>query len=460
MQKRSKIDETSYIIGIDLGQQSAMISYLDHKTQKPVIYDLSGGYGDVAIPILLQYIAAEKQWLIGSDAQLNAYQEGTVTVHNLMDGLLSITPIQIEDMLVPPSQLLTIFIHKIMESFNHLNPNARIISMAIAVEDYAYEVVAGLVLEAVKPNTHIKIRVYRASLSVLTYLNLCEIPYGEQFRILEYGYNALRSIKVVTQGNQVTLSLEENTSDICVKAIESVLRNEITSMYMNHLNLSEISILDQCNIEQIFDQCFMTIFQRFAKKQDIKLYYSFAFPPFQKILAYKRVIELMEPFIEAFNAYISRLEDQEVPVLMLGQGFKMLWPQTQLKMQAKIIEANPYEIIAKGSALLAGSELLAIENLKVSVQEKVVKSYGLRIGDSEEDFLPLDENTQMFILDFEEEESVMLYLISQDLNKAIITEAELELKKENALDNKMRLCVKVTPSQEQKVTLDVEVLKM
>lgn len=458
MQKKAKMNETNYIIGLDLGQRVAMLSYLDHKTLKPILYDLSGGYGETAVPLLLQYLIAEKDFLIGSDAKLNQYQEGAITV-DLMASLCSKQPLQIEGLSYQPSKLLRIFMEKILESFKQLNPNAVIEAITIAVEDVSFIQLKEVVLQAVEPFTTIKVQVIRASQGILRYLLANQVPIEEKTYMMDFGYSGVARLVVEKKDNQYFVSIEDEDQNIAIQKIENAFRDEIETLYKKHQKLSVLTDLEIKNLEQLFDQSKLIIFQKFAKELGLKLYYNFAFPPFQKVLSHKRMQELLEPFIEAFKMNLSRIKDTDVPIVMVGQGFKMLWPQQLLKKTLRGIEANAYEVISKGCCLIAAGTYLNLEEFGVSVKQKDVKKYGIMLrGTDPETVLLLEEQEQVIFVDFEDEKELSLCLISLDEHHNILVELEKQIKKIGAMDDQVRLCVKLEIAQDETLDLNIEYL--
>ncbi len=457
--KKAKIDEGKYIIGLDLGQRLASISYLDQNTLKPLTYDLSGGYGDTAVPLILQYLIDEKTFLIGADAQLNQYQEGTQT-RFLMEVLSLNETVHLGEEAFEPSALFGIFIGKILDSFKGLNPNAVIESICIAIEDGSYLQLKDLILEGMRSFSPIKVHVIRASEAILQFIMTNKLPIEDKVCLLDYSYLAITSLILEKKDSQVTVSKDRQDSRSALKPIEAAFRGEIEQLYKQELNQLMLTDGESKQIDGLFNQNLMAIFQKHAKEQGHKIYFNFAYPPFQKVLSYGRMLEILEPFVAYFEARILQLTSQNIPVILVGQGFKMIWPQRIVKNHLTVIESNIYEGVSKGSCLVAAADYLDLFDLDVREKEFVAKTYGLILENTLDTLIPMDEEEQMILVDFKEKEVLKLCLISQGHLGSQVVEVEKFIQRMGHLDGFVRFFLRIEHLSDGKVDLTVEHLPM
>lgn len=452
-----KMDEANYIVGIELGLQEVTISYLDHKALKPVIYDRSGGYGQVSIPTVMQYITDEKEWIIGEHANMNRNVEGTVLVEQLLDRITNREEVIISGEKFSSEKLLFIYIKNILDSFKQLNPHAYISSLAIALPDHLYQDIHDYVQDGLRAFENIELYVVMSSQAISNWLHYMKQPFEGRTLIFNYSYDEF-SVSILEKiGNSIQVKFEASQLQISIKEIEKVLLEEFKLLYQQHLKIEQLSDEEDENIQQLFVEQERWLFQKYGKKQSAKIYYSFAYPPFQIVFNYKRMEELIKPIKIILDRFISEYADNLQQVLLIGKGFKMQWPVDIIKEKMNILKFNAYEIVANGCCMIAANKVIKQDEYSFGILQK---EYGIILKENEKElFLPLKNYNNLFIVDFEDDDEVELDFVSKVPNKNIVFEQKLALNNVLAVDNKIRINLLLTKVDEA-TTVKIEYLPM
>jgi hypothetical protein len=93
--KDQKRDESYYIIGLDIGNDSSGIAFFNAAEGMPETIDLSGGYGKPSIPTVMQYIAETREWVYGEYAILNRGVGTEITLNDLIQRLGSFDYVEV-----------------------------------------------------------------------------------------------------------------------------------------------------------------------------------------------------------------------------------------------------------------------------------------------------------------------------------------------------------------------------
>lgn len=461
-----KLDETNYIIGIDIGLGFIKVSYLDQITLKPVVYDISGGFNETAIPFCMQYIKTEKEWLIGHDAKANINQENTYIIDNLFELLLDNKMTFIDEDTFTPSRLLNIFLDKVVISFKHINPKAKIISLAISVADFYFEQLKEVLKEATDSLDINKVYVNTSTIGLLYYLDIAGVlKSNKNFVLLRYETAFFSHFMIDIKKSNAEIYNYAFDESLALNKIEKALESELIKIYKEQMKSNYIADFDMLNINKLLEQSLVLLFQKYEKKQQVKLYYNFAFPPFQSKLTYNQLETILSPFIEAFNQYIKKLNIENSIILFDGPGFKMLWPQKAIN-EIYSNTVNIIDGIAKGNCLAAAGDYIKLNKWLAKADDKYYIAY---INGGIEEIMPIDikksgflQTTyeQVFIIDFEEDDKARLSLVStgEKGTKTIID--EVDLKRNDEKNPYLRVNLKIDINNNTGSYMSVEYLPL
>lgn len=101
-------------IGIDLNEKYAMISYYTSGMSEPVTFSLVTGSEVYQIPVCVSKKRGIGQWFCGEEARRRSREEGTICIESLLKRALASESVEIEGTFYDASELLFIFLRKLM----------------------------------------------------------------------------------------------------------------------------------------------------------------------------------------------------------------------------------------------------------------------------------------------------------------------------------------------------------
>ena len=415
--EKIKREEIYYIIGLDIGNDSTGIAFYNMAEAEPEIIDLSGGYGRPTIPTVMQYIIETKEWVFGEYAILNRGIGREVTLLDLVERLGSSEYIDIDKGPVSLVNLLGLYIKELLSSVKNINPKAEIAGIVASVPSYFSTQAREELVRAFKNAGYERelIALISDRECVFSYHYRDREPENEKSLLIDYGARELRGGVYAAGPDSATLrsisSLFEDT--IGTRMIEKQVKKLFTDYFVNENPIptqahSEKSLQDQ--LMAFTYQHKDILFQKAIRSKAAKIYYNFAFPPFQQVISAEEADKLVEPFRRRFNQFIQQVlgknqvekvaaSDIDV-VICIGGGFEMLWVReaiASLLPQGKLrLYKNSKAVTAMGAAGVAAQLLGAIEGqpLKIEDKHQLAVDIGFEIGQKgqgEKRFIPLAE---------------------------------------------------------------------
>lgn len=428
------LNEINYIVGIDLSAHEAIVSYLDHKSFTPIIFDMSGGYGQSAIPLAMLYLVEEKEWLIGEQAFLNRHQENTIFVSKLLELNLQSNILTIGNHQYSSEELLLIFIKKILEGLVQINPKANIVDLAIAIPDDLHDEIEGLVELSLKPlSEHLKLQIVPSTKALIKYLQYYEVAFDSKTVVLYYEYEHFRTSTINKNGNEIHVTIDKNDENLSIKLIEKIIKKKFASIYLEHIKKEVMSIDDENSITELIHNQLPWFFQKYRLKQGMKIYYSFAYPPFQKLISFKEIEELLLPFEKRLREFVKTFKVDEYQVILIGTGYKMHWPIAIINEFTKPMNINPVGCISKGCCLIAAQEIIGLAKWSIKYKPTRRRHLGTLIIDkNEEHFMPIKEGSNLMIIDLEGYKESFLPIYYRDpVTKTLMIEQEVLIEKKS-----------------------------
>jgi len=406
-----KRDESYYIIGLDIGNDSSGIAFYNAAENIPETIDLSGGYGKPSIPTVMQYIAETKEWVYGEYAILNRGVGTEVTLNDLIGRLGSFDYVDVAHKPMSVVSILALFLKEILSSVRNINPKAEIAGIVASIPAYFSEQAQAELVRAFKAAGYERelIALVPDRECVFAHHYARHAPHESRVMLFDYGSREVRGglYHVMPQGDT-----------IAVKSISSLFDDTIGTfgIVADVCDLFESFLLAQQPVKQLSKQ--MTeqvsafvyqhkdmLFQKTIRTKEAKLYFNFAYPPFQQTLSHDDATRLIKPYHRRFNRFMrdvlqKNLYEEEIlpqdisAVLCVGGGFEMLWAREavgDMFTRAQVrFHKNAKLITAEGAALVAAQRLGIAEGPAVSLEDRhqLTADIGLSDGDA---FLPLVE---------------------------------------------------------------------
>ena len=404
-----KYDETYYIIGLDIGNDSTGIAFYNLYESVPEPIDPSGGYGKPSIPTVMQYIAETKEWVFGEYAILNQGAGTEITLQFLVKRLGHYDYLDIDGKAVSVATILGLYIREILASVRNINPKAEIVGIVAAVPAYLSQPAHEELVRA------FKLAGYEKELIALVPDRECVLAHhfqntskkDEKVLLLDYGNREVR-------GGVYVAAKDE---DIIAKSLSSLfdesigmgkIDEDVYALFKSYYHDAGGQNPQNAETDQLTAFTYQhkdILFQKNIRTKPAKLYFNFVYPPFQQTITQSDSEALIRPYRQRFNRFIRDTLEQNLAtrvtsphdidtVICVGGGFEMLWARetvaalftpTQIRMYK-----NSKLITAEGAALVAAKMLDVTRGSSISVEDN--HQLAVDIGLSTEGvFLPLVE---------------------------------------------------------------------
>ena len=405
-----KREDIYYIIGLDIGNDSSGIAFYNAAEEEPETIDLSGGYGRPAIPTAMQYIVESKEWVFGEYAILNRGMGKEVTLNDMVERLGDSEYIDVDNKPVRLTGLLGLYIKELMSNVKNINPKAEIAGIVVSVPSYF----SGRAREELK--RAFKSAGYEKELIALVSDRECIFAYHyrgrvklkEKSLIVDYGAREVRGGVYIAEEKYLRSLSSLFESDIGTRMIEEQAKELFTDYYTINNPIQARQGLDKNVQDQLMAFTYQhkdILFQKAIRNKPAKLYYNFAFPPFEQTVKAEEADKLIEPFRKKFDQFIRKVLEKNLVekvkiadidvVICVGGGFEMLWAKEAMESlfpQGKLhMYKNSKAVTAMGAAVYAAQLLEMCPGAAVAVEDRHQLSVDIGLAVEGGRFIPLAE---------------------------------------------------------------------
>ncbi|MCL2378752.1 MAG: DUF5716 family protein [Defluviitaleaceae bacterium] len=424
-----KYNETYYIIGLDIGNDSTGIAFYNLYENAPEPIDPSGGYGKPTIPTVMQYITETKEWVFGEYAILNQGAGTEITLQSLTRRLGQLDYQEIGGKPVSVVSLMGMFIRELLASLRNINPKAEIVGIVAAVPAYLSEGAHEELLRAFKYAGYEKelIALVPDRECVLAHHFQNSPPRDDKVLLLDYGSREVRGGVYVADKNMGVKSLssifddtlgtgmiDEDVYGLFESYYNAVQDNSKGSEASTHDNSQEYGVSPPHRTPQLTAFTYQhkdILFQKNIRTKPAKLYFNFVYPPFQQTVTHSDTEMLIKPYRQQFSRFIQDTLEKTIAtgiaggvrpkaisphdissVVCVGGGFEMLWAREEVSAvftQSQIrMYKNAKLVTAEGAALVAAKMLKVTKGYNFTVEDRhqLPVDIGISTGDV---FLPL-----------------------------------------------------------------------
>jgi len=447
--KTKELDETQFILGMDLGDSTSAICYYDILRKAPEIIDMSGGYGKASVPTALQYNEDSKEWIFGEYAILNDGVTDDISFTNIINRLGNKTYIEIGDKTEPLTFVLSIFLKELITGCRNINPKAEIAGIVVSVPDYMSNDAKEELIRAFA-----KIG-YDKKIIDIAYQRECILAYHyhnrkfekENMLILDYGGRELRggiyALSSSGGANKANIASYYFDENLGANHIDTDIAEKLKVIYANKVerSLGGIGKNIEGQIRTLAYQHKDAIFQKHLGLKGMRLYYNFAYPPFYHIFTREDAEEIIKPYKDGFKEFLEKLfgnnqSEGSVPVeygdissvLCTGGGFEMLWAREVVEDifpdSNVFIYKNPKATGAFGASVIAAGKLGAEidKHIKVTDKLQVESDIGIMAASSNgEKFYPIIERGSFWW----QNNKKIKFIVNEEIESSL----SLELKK-------------------------------
>jgi hypothetical protein len=416
LKKLKNISENSFILGLDLGNSSSAIAFFDPLRKQPEIIDVSGGYGKPAAPTVMQYIPASGEWVFGEYAVLNRGTGQDITVRELISRLGTKDFAEIDGRAVSVPAVLALFLKELIGNCRNMNPKAEIAGIVAAVKEFTSEEAKAELRQA------FRLAGYEKELIALVPEKLCvfnKYLWGkpkperkkENVLMLDFGDRGLYGALYELSGDSAKNLAFLISAEISAGKISDDVFSFFGGIYEKNAALP-MTIQTREQLSAFTYQHKDLLFQKEIAKRDLKLYFTFAYPPFQAAVGKERSDALVKPYAAKFKKFLSRLLEKNLydknspisagevdTVVCCGGGFEMVWAKTLVRQFFSGAEVLVYKnakcAVAEGAALIAAGRLEAEKTPALTIKDKLKLKYDVgfkaRQGKGEK-FIPIADS--------------------------------------------------------------------
>ncbi|MCL2463070.1 MAG: Hsp70 family protein, partial [Defluviitaleaceae bacterium] len=418
--KAEKSDESKFILGLDIGNDSSAIAFYDALRGCAEVIDISGGYGRPSVPTVMQYIRETKEWVFGEYAILNRGQGQEVTLGSLVEKLGRREYLEIDGKPVSVVSVLGLFLKEIAASVKNIDPKAEVAGIVASIPSYmsgeAKEELTWAFKSAGLEKELICLAPEREC--VLASYFKKEGAADGTVLLMDYGSREVRggayrvSVKLPSASRY-----DRQGKEARIKSLSSLFDEELGARRVE-ASLTEMLLADfpQRPTPRIMEHFSAFLYQHkdllFQKSaRPVKLYMNFVYPPAQAVVPKKRMDALIEPYRARLAQFVTDILGKNIYeshpiaaadvscIVCSGGGFEMPWVRdclAEIFPAAKIIlPRNPKAVAAEGAALLAAAYLGVEENIPAMTVEdlhQIRADIGRKVRmDGREKFLPLVE---------------------------------------------------------------------
>jgi len=367
-------DESYYILGLDLGNDSSSLAFYNMVRGAPELLDISGGYGRASMPTVLQYIPESREWIFGEYAILN--NDGHEhRCGSLIEKLGTNAYFDVNFRPVATSSLLGLYLKELIGNIKNINPKAEIAGIIAAVSSYgtpeandeirrAFNA-AGLEKKLIKPATDRE--------CIFTYFLSRKKSGSRNALLLDYGSRELRAgvYTIRHSGERIDINTENYmfSAELGAKHIDY----DLTQLFLEYLP-KHSSQQEKGQLNSFLYQHKDLLLQKNNWSKPVKLYFNFTYPPTQATVTHKRINDLITPYKELFVKLINNLlgrgsssktRDDIDTVICIGGGFEMQWVKesvmSRFNENSVHFFKNPKGLIAESAAFTAAKALGAVK---------------------------------------------------------------------------------------------------
>jgi molecular chaperone DnaK (HSP70) len=378
--KNKRMDESFFILGLDLGNDSSSLAFYNILREMPELLDISGGYGRASMPTVLQYIPESREWIFGEYAVLNN-DDHEHSVASLMEKMGTNAYIDVHRT-TTASNLLGMYIKELISNVSNINPRAEIAGIVAAVSSYIAPEAHNEIKRAFSTAGYEKelIKLVSDRECILTHYLTQKKSRAESILILDYGSRELRAgvYSVKRSGERINISTENYmfSPELGTKNID----NDLIDLFLEYLP-STMSKHKKWQLKGFLHQNKDLLLQKNSWTKPVKLYFNFAYPPVQAIVTQQRMNRLINPLKERFAEFINTLlvgggmtKAKDIDdVICIGGGFEMQWVKDSVSsiFKDKTVQfyKNPKGVIAESAAFTAAALLEATQASSIVIHD-------------------------------------------------------------------------------------------
>ena len=340
-----------FILGLDIGNSTSAAAYIGANSDSPALIDVSGGYGLPVMPTAFTFMPDTCEWIFGDFAE----HSNGLFLNDIVAKLGAFKYIQGGK--IKNAEALGYFIKNLTGYCKNINPKAEIIGLVVCVPDFCTEQFKDeLTLAINHAGLGDKFLGFAAqSLCVLTAATE-EDNLSGLLALLDFGAGSLRGgIYEIDKTEATALKYMQDTY------LGFSRLDETATDYFR--KIFEASGSHMQNTEQELARFSAAHKNTLWFKEQLKVYFNRANPPFAKKISKHDTDALKAPYVSGMQNFLQRLAPDPSKidkVIFAGGGFELPFIQAvaiNYFQSSKIYKKNAATNAAHGAALLAANML-------------------------------------------------------------------------------------------------------
>lgn len=355
-------DENKFILGIDLGNLNSTVSYFDFNSQDIDVVDISGGYGKITIPTVVSYNIDTKDWIFGEYAILNKGFGNEILIENIVENLGKNITYDAKHINITPTFALSKFITFLIENIKNINPNANIEGIVLSTSSCTNE---QHIKEAFKMANidNLLLKIAKDKECILKSYFYENDILSKEVLLVDYSNKQIRaSIYEIEQNGKIKCLKTSFNNEIGQQRLFNITKNLITKKFLQETGKIHLTEIEKNNLDCFCHQQFDIIFQR-QSLTDVKLYYNFFYPPFQKIIKKEEIFDIINFFENEINTFFNTLfqninvnEKDVKNIILAGGGIEVDFIHKFIKSRFNIeknFKGKAKRFISDGACIIA-----------------------------------------------------------------------------------------------------------
>ena len=389
-------NENKFIVGIDLGNLTSTVSYFDFNQMNIDVVDVSGGYSKVSVPTVVSYNIDTQDWIFGEYAILNKGFGNEIIIENIVENLGKDLTYTVKDKNITLTLALSKFLLFLIENIKNINPNANIEGIVLSTSSYAKN---EYIEEAFKLANidHLLLKIANDKECILKSYFYENDILGNKIIIIDYSNRQLRaSIYEIEEEGKIKCIKTFFNENIGQQRLYNITKNLITKKFLQETGKIDLTEYEKNNIDSFVYQQFDIIFQR-QTLSDIKLYYNFFYPPFQKVITKQELFDIISFFENEINIFFNDLfnnvdikESEIKNVILSGGGMEIDFIHKFIKSRfnlEKNFKGKSKRFISDGACIIACQQLGVLSKDKMYIEDldQVKYNIGIFIEENEKE---------------------------------------------------------------------------
>lgn len=347
--------ENEIYLGIEVHETYCVAYYCDGLSKKIYPMDITGGFGQLDIPLAIKYLEGDNLILIGEEAIRNHDNDVGPYYENIK---------QKDLMLFRDYQ-------KVLKShLTHINPNAEVKNTCII------DLRANEGSHFMQQDPWLKNRVAYQDM-------VC----------IDYGYREVKLIEI-TDGAPIVIKEVKHIPGIGFGDVLDAGVALITDTYKTTVQSQYLLDSEVIACEIMAHKLLPLVLQKMTKGQGITLTYSFSQEPFRIVISYDTLSGYFRSFIQAYSKFVDEIKHiyGEIKILLIGPGIKLPWTRTLVHTLLAKKDSDDQHYYAKLATYLAA------EGYQKDISSDEEKYFVFEKGDYEVKIYRLKDDERQLVL--------------------------------------------------------------